>query len=790
MDSILVTGSSGFIGSKIVKKLSNSKVLTDSYNSKRVDLRNINEVLNMDSADTVIHLAGKIPSNELKWNDYFENNVSGTLNILEYCIKKKVKKLIYVSSYVYGKPEYCPIDENHPINPHNAYTWSKYFAERLCQFYCDRAEINLVILRPFNIFGESMNEGFLTLDADNKLLYANGRIADLLGYDENELIGMPILNLVESKGRMPLINMLAKGADLDPAQARREISFLRKDGQVIPCVIAASYLEKTDEARALISLVVTSVHELKRMQDELTQHAKELEEVNEELRTHDRAKDSFLSNMSHELRTPLSTIQGYVEMFNALTLGDLSEKQIKALNIMERNIDRLLSLINEMIEFSRMEIKGIQLGIMLFSPARLIEESVASFAPQALVKDINLAMEGDEVPLTAWADRAKLAQVLGILLNNAIKFTGHGGTIKTRIFSKPNHTLVIQVVDDGIGIAADQHEKIFEKFFQVDSTKSRRYEGTGIGLSIAKSIVEAHHGMLSVQSEPNVGTTFTITLPEALFKQDYDPKDAEDFQGLRILLTAEGESVRESASDILRSCGAIVDSTDSGHAAVRAAELFLPNIILISDSPKELGSGTTVSLLRESMVTQDVPIVVFTSEAISQLEEASSVWHDTYYILKPFTAHVMLERISMICNEKNIETALEEVTTHQPEREPNAHVLIIDADPGFLEWVELGLHHRKIPCCCANEPNQGIQMVQHDPPDAIFLDIDLPQTKVEEQLRNLQENECTRGIPIYSMTGLPGTPVLNDAIAGTLHKPFKIDAMTALVPQRTTTESE
>jgi len=167
MDSIFVTGSSGFIGSKIIEKLSKSQVLTDSDNSKRVDLRNIEEVLKIDSADVVIHLAGKIPKKELKWNDYFDNNVSGTLNVLEYCIKKKVKKLIYVSSYVYGNPEYCPIDENHPVNPHSAYSESKYLGERLCKFYCDRTELNVTILRPFNIFGESMNEGFLLTNIIN-----------------------------------------------------------------------------------------------------------------------------------------------------------------------------------------------------------------------------------------------------------------------------------------------------------------------------------------------------------------------------------------------------------------------------------------------------------------------------------------------------------------------------------------------------------------------------------------------------------------------------------------------
>ncbi len=167
MDSILVTGSSGFIGSKIIEKLSKSKVVTDSFNSKRIDLRNITEVLNLDSVDTVIHLAGKIPSKELKWSDYFENNVFGTFNILEYCIAKKVKKLIYVSSYVYGNPEYCPIDENHSINPHNAYSKSKFYGEQLCKYYCDKNDLSVIILRPFNIFGESMNEGFLLANLIN-----------------------------------------------------------------------------------------------------------------------------------------------------------------------------------------------------------------------------------------------------------------------------------------------------------------------------------------------------------------------------------------------------------------------------------------------------------------------------------------------------------------------------------------------------------------------------------------------------------------------------------------------
>ena len=169
MGKILVTGSSGFIGKKIVKRLDKLKVITDSNNSERIDLQNKEQVMKLDSVDMVIHLGGKTPQNELKWSEYFNNNVIGTLNVLEYCIQKKVKKMIYVSSYVYGNPKYCPIDENHPINPHNAYTESKYIGERLCEFYCNRSDLNLIILRPFNIFGESMREGFLITNLINSV---------------------------------------------------------------------------------------------------------------------------------------------------------------------------------------------------------------------------------------------------------------------------------------------------------------------------------------------------------------------------------------------------------------------------------------------------------------------------------------------------------------------------------------------------------------------------------------------------------------------------------------------
>lgn len=177
---ILVSGSSGFIGSHIVNELKKREDITPILDINHVDLRNKNEVLNFPKADVVIHAAGKTSQTANDDLTYLiDNNVVGTFNLLQYCFKKKIEKLIYISSYVYGKPEYCPIDENHPVNPHNPYAQSKYLAEQLCQFYSKNYDIKLIILRPFNIFGKSQRLGFLmpnllsAIQTDKKVTITN-----------------------------------------------------------------------------------------------------------------------------------------------------------------------------------------------------------------------------------------------------------------------------------------------------------------------------------------------------------------------------------------------------------------------------------------------------------------------------------------------------------------------------------------------------------------------------------------------------------------------------------------
>ena len=160
MTKILITGHKGEIATHLIRKLTDSEIITDSINDERIDLQNIEEVMKIEPVETVIHLAGKTQKG-LEWKEYFENNIIGTLNILEYCIKKNIKKIIFVSSYVYGNPKYSPIDEQHQLYPHNLYTKSKFLAEELCKIYSEKYKLNVIILRPFNIFARSMNKNYL-----------------------------------------------------------------------------------------------------------------------------------------------------------------------------------------------------------------------------------------------------------------------------------------------------------------------------------------------------------------------------------------------------------------------------------------------------------------------------------------------------------------------------------------------------------------------------------------------------------------------------------------------------
>jgi two-component sensor histidine kinase/GGDEF domain-containing protein len=240
-----------------------------------------------------------------------------------------------------------------------------------------------------------------------------------------------------------------------------------------------------------------------------------LEKANQELKKIDEMKSEFVSVASHELRTPLAAINNVVQLMLQGRTGEINENQKKFLSIAERNINRLTSILNSLLDLSRIESGKIGLKFEELDLRGSIEFILSSLKPQTDGKSIQLKMEIAEGLPSVYGDREKVEQILTNLVGNAIKFTPEGGeiSVSAKPYEDQENMVAISIRDSGIGIPKDELEKIFDKFHQVEDALRRSVTGTGLGLAITKGLVEAHYGKIWVQSELGKGSTFTFTMP-------------------------------------------------------------------------------------------------------------------------------------------------------------------------------------------------------------------------------------------------------------------------------------
>jgi signal transduction histidine kinase len=236
-----------------------------------------------------------------------------------------------------------------------------------------------------------------------------------------------------------------------------------------------------------------------------------LAEQNERLREADRLKDEFVALISHDLRTPLTSIMGYLE----LTMDDrtIGEDTRSYLEIVQRNSDRLLRLVNDLLFVARVEAGELDLRRIDIGLAAIVRQSVEEATPRARDEGVDLRAHVQDVP-DVRADRGRMFQLLDNLISNAIKFTPAGGHVDVRLAAH-DARVRLEVADTGIGISAAEQARLFERFFRASSATERHIPGTGLGLYIASAIVDAHGGEIDVQSEPGAGTTFVVELPVA-----------------------------------------------------------------------------------------------------------------------------------------------------------------------------------------------------------------------------------------------------------------------------------
>jgi PAS domain S-box-containing protein len=357
---------------------------------------------------------------------------------------------------------------------------------------------------------ESSDDAIMASSLDGVITSWNSGAEQIFGYSAVEVLGRPITILAPPDHAEEPTKLLSKAAD-GQGVIHHETVRLRKDGKLIDVSLTISPLRDVAGNIVGASAIARDITERKRAEAERERLLTLEREQNERLRELDRLKDEFVALVSHELRTPLTSIRGYLELVTDGEGGDLTDEQRQFLGVVERNADRLLALVGDLLFLAQIEAGKLSLEVGAVDLGAVASESVDAARPFADEKEITLSLAVGPVPLLA-GDGARIGQLVDNLVSNALKFTPEGGRVDVRAQAR-NGSAVIEVRDSGIGIPADEQERLFERFFRSSNATERQIQGTGLGLAISKAIVEAHGGEIAVTSELGVGTTFRVSLP-------------------------------------------------------------------------------------------------------------------------------------------------------------------------------------------------------------------------------------------------------------------------------------
>lgn len=426
-----------------------------------------------------------------------------------------------------------------------------------------------------------------------------------------------------------------------------------------------------DQTGKLLSFLGTAldITSRKQFEEQLRQTNEQLARTNVELARATRLKDEFLANMSHELRTPLNAILGMTEGLQEGVFGSVNEKQIKSLQTIERSGFHLLALINDILDIAKIESGQLELDCASTAVAPLCQSSLAFIQQQALKKHIQLDIK---LPLnlpSLFVDERRIRQVLINLLNNSVKFTLEGGRVTLEVIS-PNLSveepgeddyLRIAVIDTGIGIEPEHLNKLFQPFIQIDSALNRKYQGTGLGLALAKRIVELHGGQIGLTSEVGIGSCFTISLPcvtstPSLLELEAKPQFQIETSHLKqetsplILLAEDNEANIITISSYLRAKGYRIVLARNGQEAIALAQSAQPDLMLMDIQMPGMDGLEAMQQIRCAPHSVDVPIIALTALAMTGDGDRCLAAGANAYLAKPVKLKQLVTTIQQLLN--------------------------------------------------------------------------------------------------------------------------------------------
>ena len=495
--------------------------------------------------------------------------------------------------------------------------------------------------------------------------------------------------------------------------------------------------------------MIRTLDELRVRQDELVRLNAELEDTNrgvvalyaeldekaDHLRRADELKSRFLSNMSHEFRTPLNAIRALTEVLSRRVDGPLTAEQEVEVGYIRKATDQLSELVDDLLDLAKVEAGKISIHPAEFDVASLFSSLRGMLRPLLVNESVSLVFENPAglPPLTT--DEAKVSQILRNLISNALKFTERGEVRVSAALVPAGDAVAFSVADTGIGIAPDDHERIFHEFGQIDSPIQRRVRGTGLGLPLSRKLATLLGGTLTVSSQPGVGSTFCATIPTTYtVPEPALPAAVVEADPLRVPILFVEDSPEELLvyEKFLKGSGFQMIRALTTRQARHALAQHRPAAVVLDILLRGEDTWTLLAEIKRDPATRDIPVLVVSM--VDDLGKGMSLGADAYAV-KPIERRWLLEQLGRL-------------TGKQPVR----RVLVIDDDE-ISRFLLRGLLD-DLPCLIseARDGEEGLKLARRDAPDAIFLDLVMPGVSGLEVLERLRAEPVTRDVPVVVVT--------------------------------------